>query len=117
MPPLPSVAVWLTVIENMRDSFPHVATLTALGITFAETHCSVQLQASQAGAMNKIPITKTSKISRLEKMVGCRVLGEHLHGLPLVNQTRQLSDVMALQIISEEPGNQACSGRNHAVSE
>ncbi|GFS63278.1 hypothetical protein NPIL_202471 [Nephila pilipes] len=29
-------------------------------------------------------------------------------------QTRQLADVKALQIVSEEPGNQACSGWNHA---
>ncbi|GFT82165.1 hypothetical protein NPIL_125681 [Nephila pilipes] len=27
---------------------------------------------------------------------------------------RQLSDIVALQIVPEEPGNQACSGRNHA---
>ncbi|GFT31489.1 hypothetical protein NPIL_428011 [Nephila pilipes] len=64
--------------------------------------------------MNKIPIAETSKITLLEEMVGCRVLGEHLHSLTLVNQTRQLLDIKALQIVSEEPGNQACSGRNHA---
>ncbi|GFT44234.1 hypothetical protein NPIL_45161 [Nephila pilipes] len=47
-------------------------------------------------------------------MVRCRVLGENLHCLPLVNQARQLANIEALQIVSEETGTQACSGRNHA---
>ncbi|GFS31256.1 hypothetical protein NPIL_297331 [Nephila pilipes] len=47
-------------------------------------------------------------------MIRCRVLGENLHCLPLVDQARQLADVEALQIVPEEPGNQACGGRNHA---
>ncbi|GFT14949.1 hypothetical protein NPIL_83551 [Nephila pilipes] len=64
--------------------------------------------------MDEVPIAEKGVVTRLEKMVGCRVLGEYLHSLHLVNQTRQLGDEESLQIVSEEPSNQACCGRSHA---
>ncbi|GFT03438.1 hypothetical protein NPIL_400301 [Nephila pilipes] len=64
--------------------------------------------------MDEVPIAEKGVVTHLEKMVGCKVLGEHLHSLPLVNQARQMGDEESLQIVSEEPSNQACGGWSHA---
>ncbi|GFT74755.1 hypothetical protein NPIL_623911 [Nephila pilipes] len=107
----PGDAVWLVMIEYVRDDLPRVATLAAPGVPVAEPPGDVQLKATKAGSVNEIPVTESNEIARLKKVVRGGVGGEGLDGFPLVHETRQLRDEVALHFVAEEPDNQACAGR------
>ncbi|GFS45750.1 hypothetical protein NPIL_462531 [Nephila pilipes] len=100
--------------KSTRSAPQLQTTLTTPGVPVAEQPGGIQLEATQAGSVNEIPITESGVIARLKEMVGGRVGGEGLDCFPLIHEARQLRDEVALHFVPENPDDQACAGRGHA---
>ncbi|GFV74003.1 hypothetical protein TNCV_904351 [Trichonephila clavipes] len=69
VPSPPGSAVNLAVVQHMGDGLSGIAAFAATGITPAEPFSGIKLENTKAGAMDEVPIAKSSIMAPLDKMV------------------------------------------------
>ncbi|GFQ98523.1 hypothetical protein TNCT_166701 [Trichonephila clavata] len=111
MPSLPRTAMNFAVVQDVGYRLPGVTAFAAARVALPKPLGGIQLKHSKAGPVDKIPITESSIVARLDKMIRGGVEGERPNSLALIRKGGEACDVRGLKLIPRNPYHDLCGRR------